>query len=77
MTKVALLTLVILASTGMAFAGSDHYGTVGDNGSNLTDSTLTGSISGHNSSKNKVVPKASGDQSHHSWPDFNKGPWGN
>ncbi|MET3521843.1 hypothetical protein [Mesorhizobium abyssinicae] len=77
MTKIAFFTLVTLASSP-AFAGSDHYGTVVESGSSLTDLTVTGSINRHDESKIKVLPKASGGaEADQSWPDFNRGPWGN
>ena len=77
MTKIAFLGLMILASSP-AFAGSDHYGSVVETRTTATDLTFTGSISRPDLNRPKVMPEASGEaQSDQSWPDFNRGPWGN
>ncbi|TPK66926.1 DUF680 domain-containing protein [Mesorhizobium sp. B2-4-15] len=77
MTKIPLLTLVLLASSP-AVAGSDHYGTAVASDTALTDLTLTGSIGRHASSRTKIMSEARSEaEADQSWPDFNRGPWGN
>jgi hypothetical protein len=44
MKKIALTAVAVLAITGSAFAGSDHYGSNGANQPTAVDSSYTASI---------------------------------
>lgn len=79
MTKIALAAAAVLAMSGIALAGSDHYGTINSNHSVFVDETFTASIHRPATSKHMVVdPRTTTvPPTNESWPEFNQGIWGN
>lgn len=79
MTKIALAAAAVLAMSGIALAGSDHYGTINSNRSDFVDETFTASIHKPAMVKHIIVdPRTTTvPPTNESWQEFNRGIWGN
>lgn len=83
MIRTVFLAAAILATTGSAFAGSDHYGADGvKQPVAAVDHILTGSIRYPDMHQHKNVDKVKTPSSmagtqHEIWPESGQGIWGN
>ncbi|TIW01009.1 MAG: hypothetical protein E5V85_01620 [Mesorhizobium sp.] len=79
MIKTALGAAAMLAMSGIAHAGSDHYGTINSNHSDFVAQTFTASIHKPAMGKHVIVDPRTTTvaPAKETWPEFNRGIWGN
>ncbi|BCG94140.1 DUF680 domain-containing protein [Mesorhizobium sp. 131-2-1] len=79
MIKIALAAAAVLAMSGIALAGSAHYGTINSNHSGFVDQTFTASIRKPAMGKHSIVDPRTTTvaPTGETWPEFNRGIWGN